>query len=81
MALNCINLHQKGFGSRGAAPDPAGGLGGPMDPRLGSMAMYIFATTSLHCTLLSLFVMLLFVLLLLLYVTFIFLYTFVTSFS
>jgi len=34
MALNCINLHQKGFG-------------GPLDPRPGSMAINIFATTSL----------------------------------
>jgi len=33
MALNCINLYQKcseGFGGRGAAPDPAGGLGGSL---------------------------------------------------
>jgi len=50
MALNCINLHQKGFGDRGAAPDPAGGQGGPLDPRPGSMAMNIFATTSLVLT-------------------------------
>jgi len=47
MALNCINLHQKGFGGRGAAPDPTGGLGGPLDPRPESMAMNIFTTTSL----------------------------------
>jgi len=46
MALNCINLHQKGFGGRGAAPDPAGGLGGPLDPPE-SMAINIFTTTSL----------------------------------
>jgi len=41
MALNYINLHQKrpeGFGGRGAAPDSAGGLGSPLDPRPGSMA-------------------------------------------
>jgi len=47
MALNCINLHQKGFGGRGAAPDPAGGLGSPLDPRPESMAMNILTTTSL----------------------------------
>jgi len=50
MALNCINLHQKrskGFGGRGAAPDPTGGLGGPLDPRPESMAKNIFATTTL----------------------------------
>jgi len=48
MALNCINLHQKrseDFGGgaatgevRGAAPDLAGGLGSPLDPRPESMA-------------------------------------------
>jgi len=42
MALNCINLHQKGFGG--------GGLGGPLDPRPESMAMNIFTTTSLPRT-------------------------------
>jgi len=47
MALNCIYLHQKGFGGRGAAPDLAGGLGSPLDPRPESMAMNIFTTTSL----------------------------------
>jgi len=47
MALNCINLHQKGFDGWGAAPNPAGGLGGPLDSRPESMAKNIFATTSL----------------------------------
>jgi len=50
MVLNCINLHQKrsdGFGGQGAAPDPAGGLGSPLDPRPESMAYNIFTTTSL----------------------------------
>jgi len=41
-------LHQKGFGGRGAAPDPAGGLGGPLDSWPESMAMNIFTTTSLY---------------------------------
>jgi len=41
MALNCIILHQKrseGFVGRGAALDPAGSMGSPLDPRPESMA-------------------------------------------